>query len=599
MRELSIDNRATGFMRWAGPLVIAVAGIVMLVATWRKWPDVLIDFGQQLYLAWQMAEGRSLYSDLVCNYGPLAAYLNAWVFQLFGGHMMALVGLNLAVFVAMAILLYRVLLVIGTPLSATVSGLLLMLVFGFSQLTLAGNFNFATPYENSLTVGMLAALAAVCCGLRYVEKATPRRAVATGVCLGLAFLTKPEVFLAGAAGVVVAWIAMARTACWSGAQFRGAFGVALAGCLIPLLISVLTLATAMPFGTAVAGSLGSWSALLGSSTSDLLFYRSGMGTDDLLGNLGRMLAVSAVWSVLAGCAILAGRLGRGSKGPAAGLLLALLVLGGLWVVVPLPLWQAAVRPLPLAMLWFAGLAVAALRRAVGDQAAIMVAVARLSIAVFAGVLLLKMALNARVGHYGFALAMPATLLVSTAMMAWLPSWVARRGGCGVRTAGVCGGILAAFVAVTIYKSNALLADKTIPIGSGADRFLADGRGEYVKPALAAIAKLPGDTMAVFPEGSILNYLTRRANPTPFYNYMPTGFSIFGETPILQSLQQAPPDVVVMVEKDTSEFGFRYFGTDYGREIRKWLEQKYVIAHQLGEMPLSGQGFGILVLRRKQ
>jgi hypothetical protein len=355
----------------------------------------------------------------------------------------------------------------------------------------------------------------------------------------------------------------------------------------------------MPFGTAVAGSLGSWSALLGSSTSDLLFYRSGMGTDDLLGNLGRMLAVSAVWSVLAGCAILAGRLGRGSKGPATGLLLALLVLGGLWVVVPLPLWQAAVRPLPLAMLWFAGLAVAALRRAVGDQAAIMVAVARLSIAVFAGVLLLKMALNARVGHYGFALAMPATLLVSTAMMAWLPSWVARRGGCGVRTAGVCGGILAAFVAVTIYKSNALLADKTIPIGSGADRFLADGRGEYVKPALAAIAKLPGDTMAVFPEGSILNYLTRRANPTPFYNYMPTGFSIFGETPILQSLQQAPPDVVVMVEKDTSEFGFRYFGTDYGREIRKWLEQKYVIAHQLGEMPLSGQGFGILVLRRKQ
>ncbi len=571
----------------------------MLVATWRKWPDVLIDFGQQLYLAWQMAEGRSLYSDLVCNYGPLAAYLNSWVFQFFGGHMMALVGLNLAVFVVMAILLYRVLLVIGTPVSATVGGLLLMLVFGFSQLTLAGNFNFVTPYENSLTVGMLAALAAVCCGLRYLKNTAAHWALATGLCLGLAFLTKPEVFLAGAAGVVVAWIAMARMVGWSGVQFRDAFGVALAGFLVPLLISVLSLATAMPLGTAVAGSLGSWSALLGSSTSDLLFYRTGMGSDDPLGNLGRMLAVSAVWSVLAGCAVLAGRFGRKSQGPGAGVLLALGVLGGLWFAVPVPLWQAAVRPLPLAMLWFAGLAVAALRRAAGDPAAIYVSVVRLSVAVFAGVLLLKMALNARVAHYGFALAMPATLLVSTAMIAWLPSWVARRGGCGLRSAGVGGGILAAFVAVTVYKSEARLAEKTIPIGSGADRFLADGRGEYVKPALAAIAKLPGDTMAVFPEGSILNYLTRRVNPTPFYNYMPTGFSIFGETPILKSLQQAPPDVVVMVEKDTSEFGFRYFGADYGRAIKAWLQQNYVIAHQLGEMPLSGQGFGILVLRRKQ
>ncbi|MEE2885898.1 MAG: glycosyltransferase family 39 protein [Planctomycetota bacterium] len=610
MSEFLTDKRLQGFPRWGGALTITLAGLVMLGLSWRKWPDVLIDYGQQLYLAWQMAEGRSLYGDLVCNYGPLAAYLNAWVFQIFGGSMMALVGCNLLVFVGIAVFLHRLLCRVGTALSAIVGGLLLMLVFGFSQLTLIGNFNFAAPYENSLTVGLMAALAALWCGLRTLDDGSVRRALWTGGWLGLAFLTKPEVFLAGAAGVAAAWIAMAWSAGWGVARLGRLVAIAALGLLVPLVVSVLALASAMPFGTAVSGTLGSWSALVGSSTSELLFYRRGMGTDDLAGNLGRMLLVAAVWAAVAGSAVIVGGIRKPGSSSAAGpgprrawvgVVIALLVLGLGCFVVPLPAWQAVARPLPLAMLLIAGLALRDLRRQGPEQGSAEIAVARLAMAVFAGVLLLKMILNTRVGHYGFALAMPATLVVSTAMMAWLPAWVVRRGGSGVRAAGVCGGVLAAFAVVTIYKSTELLADKTVAVGTGPDQIFAkeDWRGDVVNAALVAIEKLPGDTMAVFPEGSLLNYLTRRRNPTPFYNYMPTGFSIFGEAPILQSLQKTPPDVVVLVDKDTSEFGFQYFGTHYAQQTAAWLGQNYIIAQQLGAEPLTGQGFGILVLRRRR
>jgi len=68
-------------LRLAGPIVIAVAGVAMLAHTWRTWPDPLVDFGRELYLAWQVSMGRTLYVDVAHFNGPLSVYLNALVFR--------------------------------------------------------------------------------------------------------------------------------------------------------------------------------------------------------------------------------------------------------------------------------------------------------------------------------------------------------------------------------------------------------------------------------------------------------------------------------------------------------------------------------------
>ena len=187
---------------YAGPSATVLAGAAMLWVSWRKWPDLLIDFGQQLYLAWQMVEGRALYEDLICNYGPLAPYANAGAFACLGPSVMTLVLLNLLVFGGIAWITCRLMRRVGTPVSAGCCGVMLMLVFGFSQLSTGGNFNYATPYENSITIGLLPALAALWVALRYRGARPVWWTV--GCCLGLCFLSKPEVFLAGAAGVMSA-----------------------------------------------------------------------------------------------------------------------------------------------------------------------------------------------------------------------------------------------------------------------------------------------------------------------------------------------------------------------------------------------------------
>ena len=63
--------RAENVLRIVGPIVVAVAALVMLGRSWAKWPDVLVDFGQQLYLPWRLAEGQRLYADLAYFHGRL------------------------------------------------------------------------------------------------------------------------------------------------------------------------------------------------------------------------------------------------------------------------------------------------------------------------------------------------------------------------------------------------------------------------------------------------------------------------------------------------------------------------------------------------
>jgi hypothetical protein len=53
---------------------------------------------------------------------------------------------------------------------------------------------------------------------------------------------------------------------------------------------------------------------------------------------------------------------------------------------------------------------------------------QLTLTIFALVLLAKMALRVTVIHYGFVLALPGTLLLTAAAVAWFPAWVAARGG---------------------------------------------------------------------------------------------------------------------------------------------------------------------------
>ena len=103
----------------------------------------------------------------------------------------------------------------------------------------------------------------------------------------------------------------------------------------------------------------------------------------------------------------------------------------------------------------------------------------------------------------------------------------------------------------------------------------------------------------FPEGIMLNYLARRRARTTCMNYVMTEIILFGEKNLLDQLREDPPDYVLLVHKDTSEFGVGFFGQDprYGREIMTWVNRNYRPVAQFGAEPFRSRRFGIRILKR--
>jgi hypothetical protein len=105
-------------VRWLGPGVITAAGLVMLCWTWATWPHPLVDFGRELYVPWQLAQGKVLYTEIAWFNGPLSQYWNSVCFRLFGASLRTLVICNLAALALLIALLHHILLRVGGRFSA-------------------------------------------------------------------------------------------------------------------------------------------------------------------------------------------------------------------------------------------------------------------------------------------------------------------------------------------------------------------------------------------------------------------------------------------------------------------------------------------------
>ena len=574
----------------------------MLAAqSWRRWTDPVIDFGAELYVPWRLLEGDRLYAEIAYRNGPLSPFVNALWFRLFGVSVDTLVFCNLALLAVLCLLTWRLFAPAGR-LSQTLLCVTLLVGFGFANFAEIANYNWVTPYQHSQTHGVLLGFTMIATLGAALRSGAPGSWAAAGACLGLTFLTKSELFVpAAAAAATAAALALAgpRTA-------RPTRGLAVFACsaLVPPFVAFALLAARLPSQLALDGLLGNWRYLGANLLADR-FYLKRSGLDDPAGNalaaarslVAVLLALGATLAV--DRALLRSHWRRGLGFAFGALLVVVLALAGARVP-----WFAAARALPATSALGAAALAFAWLRARGNVAHRAQLAPLVIFAVYALALLGKMPLAARFGHYGFALAMPATLLLAAGAVEGT-AWLARQSFGGGEVARALGVALVVAALLGLWRqSNALYARKDFVVGTGGDAIVVDReQGAPLAEALQHLEELasPQATLLVLPEGLSLNYWLRLRNPSRYWLFIPAEFDAAGgEDVMLADVRAHPPDFVALVDRPYKGFGVGPFGADprNGQRLMDFVRAEYEVVKQIGELPFRDQGFGITILRRR-
>lgn len=589
--------------RWGPVVLLPAIFVAMAWYTWGKWPDVLVDFGHELYVPWQLSLGKSLGGDIAWpGTGPLSPYLNALLFRVAGTSLRILILFNLALLAILMWLLYAILAALSDRFTASVATVVFLTVFGFGQYIHIGNYNYVTPYSHGMTHGVLLSLVSILLTYRYAGTGKPAWLGGSALALGLGLLTKPEIFVACVLALALPWLLLLRDA-WKRGQAARLILWLVCPAVLPPLGAFLLLRLCLPAHLAWEVTLAPWLLLRARAVPHSPFYLQGLGVDRPGENLGLLVRWVGLYAlVLVPAALLDLRLGRRQPVAAMSAVAAfVLTLVALVVLVPAEAWFGVARPLPLIAL--AG-ALVHLTRILGTRtigAAAPRSLLGFMMAVFAFALLLKIALNARLYHYGFVLAMPAALLTVVWLTASMPAALGRRGSTGHVFRGVALAAVLVAVLVHVQATSLAYASKVHRVGRGGDAFLADERGAFVAEAIRRIddQARPGATLAVLPEGVMINYLTRRANPTPYVGFLSDASTFFGsEAPLVDAYRRSPPDLILLVHRDSSEHGARFFGQDYAREMMQWIAENYDPVSLLGALPFTGERYGMLLLARR-
>ena len=586
---------------WAGLAVVAVAFVIAAAVSWRKWPDVLIDFGLQLYLPWRIDQGAVLYRDLhYLSGGPLSQYFNALLFKIFGVSFSTLIYANLAITAGMLVLIYRRFLAAADRWTATTLCLGIVLVFAFNEYQVVGNYNYIAPYSHELFHGLVLSIVTIALLADWINKRQLRYALMAGFCFGLVFLTKPEIFVALAAGVGTAIILLYARAGRSGFMFRSAAAFLMtAG--IPVLGFFLYFLSAEDWRASLYSTAFAWAPLWLTPVARNHYYLWCTGFDAPVSHVREMvihfLCVALLVALYA--RLFQRETGLGAKRSTRLILMIPLLAAAAWFN-----WLNCGASLPL----LGAAACILLFRNRRELSAGREMAFPLLWSVFSLVLLAKLGLFSRIWHYGFALAMPAAITAMFLLFWLLPVLLEKKYDVDPRPfrLAVWLALMIGF-GVLVRDSGSWYTAKTLAIGQGGDRIVAfdphlNPAGAGVQRALEWIEKdVPRDgTLAVIPEGTTLNYLSRRVNPTPCLDWTPTVLTAFGSTGMTAAFERNPPDYIFLVERDTSEFGVGYFGHSpgYGVELMQWIGENYQPVYLIGHVPLRNGLFGIEILKRQ-
>lgn len=546
----------------------------MLLVSWRRWMSPIADSGRELDLPRRLLEGELLYRDVHYLYPPFAPYFKAWLYGIF--------GLDLAVLQASGVVgsLLVVLLVwsmgrrILQPWDAMLASAAVVVFCVFKP-----TGNMISPYAYAALYGVVFSLATLWMSLRYAERGRRSDLFVAGVLIGLAGITKQEFAFAAVVAVTATLLNLHRAR--------------LAPLVRDLLIAALpALAISLPVYGYFFDRVG-WQTLIEDChllythlPAELVFYNAQRtGLDRPFMSVLQVAGGGAVLAMVIGLIVwFSDRRGetRGRLWP--GLVALGLAIAGIRYLVGSQWDGSPLRFLPVVL---AAMLFVAWRRSSRDDATarLVFPLAAYSLAVLARVAL-------RVpsgGAFGGFFLPTALLLFCCLFLKVLPERLTRWSGEAM--AGDRALILARRMILLALAATAIIYGVryhriySFKIETARGQFYAPrATGPALHQALDLIENrtAPGETIAVFPEGSELAFLTGRRIPFRHQILIPGLMSEEDERQAIEILRDRRVRFLFIVNRPMREFGREKFGRDFYRPLGRAIEERYTLNRVLGD-----------------
>jgi hypothetical protein len=552
-------KRELRWMKWVPEIALLVATSAAGFYARGRWVDPVADPGTWWSAAYRLSGGERLYRDVYLQFGPLSPYLLSLGARLVGPSATYMLVVTWIAAILAAFLLVR----ISRPLLSAVERMAMVgILLGVGLFAPAP---LVFPYAPGAVHALCFSFAALL--LLSAERPGPEsRAWLAGGLAGAAFCAKQEIGVACAVALVAATL-LADTGRGRslGRVLLGFSGVAALGAVALLGVPFESLreqSRVWPISTVPPGS---WKVLYarvaGIAAPDWSFT--------LRASLWFLLACMGVIALLA---LAFSRERRPSRWLPTGLL-----LGGVFV------WKIAEafafrhsRLITLSML-------------VGFLVAILAVVhkplphrpATVAIGLFAGQVGSRAAFStdlegpySAVAHLTSALTW--VLFVCVFAPRVFPGGEKSRVYARRITAIVCLliGWAGAFVGISRLRSG---EKEEIATRAGCV-FVSRDLAPFFRRIIGHVR--PGERIWVLPEINGLDALLHASSASPYPSHMPGWLDEQSELELLRRLDVSPPDVVVIFNRSTFEYGVRPFGDGYDRLLSRWIDERYENVEQM-------------------
>jgi ADP-heptose:LPS heptosyltransferase len=182
------DDNPSATRIWIARTAIVAFAAALACYTWGHWGDFQVDSGRELYVPAEILKGKLLFRDIWYMYGPLAPYLKAFLFRIFGVQLTVLYLFGLTLAIGTALITFEIGRRFGLGLLGSAVPSLFFLIESFYP-TIR---NFVFPYSYAASLAVFLGMA---CLYFVILHASDMRMLHLGlaaVLAGLVVLTKQE-----------------------------------------------------------------------------------------------------------------------------------------------------------------------------------------------------------------------------------------------------------------------------------------------------------------------------------------------------------------------------------------------------------------------